>query len=35
MDITLLPGEKKDIMVKVVPKKREIKILEEGVISSK
>ncbi|MGB3996813.1 MAG: hypothetical protein WBK71_09205 [Acetomicrobium sp.] len=35
MDITLLPGEKKDITVKVVPKKREIKILEEGVISSK
>jgi len=35
MEITLLPGEKKDITVKVVPKKREIEILEEGVISSK
>jgi hypothetical protein len=35
MDITLSPGEKKDITVKVMPKKREIEILEEGVISSK
>ncbi|MBC7323239.1 MAG: hypothetical protein H5T90_09100, partial [Acetomicrobium sp.] len=35
MEIMILPGEKKDITVKVVPKKREIKILEEGVISSK
>lgn len=35
MDIMLLPGEKKDITVKIVPKNREIKILEEGVIRSK
>jgi hypothetical protein len=35
MDITLSPGEEKEIAVKVMPKKREIKILEEGVIKSK
>lgn len=32
MTITLSPGEKKDITVNVVPKKRRIEILEEGVI---
>jgi hypothetical protein len=33
MTITLSPGEKKDITVNVVPKKRRIEILEEGVIN--
>jgi len=32
MTITLSPGEKKDITVNVMPKKRRIEILEEGVI---
>ena len=35
MDITLSPGEKKDIIVKVLPKQRQIEILEEGVIEGK
>lgn len=35
MEIMILPGEKKDITLKVVPKKRQIEILEEGVISNK
>lgn len=35
MDIALSPGEKKDIAVKVLPKQRQIEILEEGVIKSK
>jgi len=35
MDIILLPGEKKDITVKVLPKQRQIEILEEEVIKSK
>jgi len=35
MEITLSPGEKKDITVKVLPKQRQIEILEEGVIQGK
>ena len=35
MDIMLSPGEKKDIIVKVLPKQRQIEILEEGVIEGK
>lgn len=30
--ITLAPGEKRNITIKVVPKKRQIEILEEGII---
>jgi len=35
MDIMLSPGEKKDITVKVLPKQRQIEILEEEIIKSK
>jgi len=35
MEITLSPGEKKDITVKVLPKQRQTEILEEGVIQGK
>jgi len=35
MEITLLPGEKKDITVKVLAKQRQIEILEEEIIKSK
>jgi len=35
MDIVLPPGGEQEIVVKVLPRKRQIKILEEGVIKSK
>jgi len=35
MDIVLPPGGEQEITVKVLPRKRQIKILEEGVIKSK